>query len=159
MDIISFFRNIDGTLYYVILVVNTILIFAILGYLGEKNNQKFIKMGLDVPSPNNSKSFDFSSVTTEKHNSTNIPTVMATAVSNNKFIEEIPNNTGSALPVDLNNQNASSGIQNNPPVTNNQSAINTSNGVNQPMINNEPDPNEKAPAILVINSDNTNMPK
>lgn len=153
MDIISFFRNIDGTLYYVILVVNTILIFAILGYLGEKNNQKFIKMGLDVPSPNNSKSFDFSSVTTEKHNSTNIPTVMATAVSNNKFMEEIPNNTGSAIPVELNNQNFSNGIQNNPPV------INASNGVNQPMINNEPDPNEKAPAILVINSDNTNMPK
>jgi len=35
--LISFFRDtLDGWLYVVVLVVNTILIFAIIGYLGEK---------------------------------------------------------------------------------------------------------------------------
>ena len=40
--IIDFFIGIDGWLYYTILVINTILIFAIIGYLGEKNNEQLL---------------------------------------------------------------------------------------------------------------------
>lgn len=174
MDIIDFFRSIDGILYYLILVVNTILIFAIIGYLGEKNNQKLIKMGLNTPAPANNGSMDFSTTVTQKHNDIAMPTVSATAISNdnnlnvavpnqniNNYID--PNQVNNQLP--NNNQNISNQINGAVPNNNVVGNPNVNSqqpmpmGVNQPQINNEIDPNEKAPAVLVINSQNTDMPK
>ena len=166
MDIIDFFRSIDGVTYYVLLFVNAILIFAIIGYLGEKNNQKLIKMGLNTPAPNNSGAMDFSTTVTQKHNDIAMPVVSATTASNvvtpNSNINTISTvNNGAAY----NNQGVTNQINNQIPNNsgvvipgaNNQQTMPMD--VNQPQITNEIDPNEKAPAVLVINSQNTSMPK
>ena len=159
MDIIDFFRSIDGIPYYLILVVNTILIFAIIWYLGEKNNQKLIKMGLNTPAPTNNGSLDFSTTVTQKHNDIAMPTVSATTVSNSaNVVAGIPGQN-------TNNYVESNSISGSVPNNNVVGIPNVNSqqpmpmGVNQPQINNEIDPNEKAPAVLVINSQNTDMPK
>lgn len=176
MDIISFFRGIDGGLYYVVLAVNTILIFAIIGYLGEKNNQKLIKMSMDTPTPNVNKGLDFSTTVQEKHGNLEMPTVAATpkenipisnnatmvtqmAVMNNSQAIYNANVMNQAIPNNLNNQQINNAVQNGVTNINNQPQMPINNTTNGPSINNEIDPNEKAPAVLVINSDNTNMPK
>ena len=162
MDIISFFRSIDGLLYYVLLVVNTVLIFAIIGYLGEKNNEKFIKMGLKTNIPNPSGGLNLTPVSMEKHSDASIPTVSPTMV-NNQVLENVLNST--VQPDNFVNSNWGTNTGNQNGMFVNSVAINNmDNNVNMtPSVinqgNNEIDPNEKAPAVLVINSDNTNMPK
>lgn len=163
MDVIAFFRSIDGIPYYVLLVVNTILIFAIIGYLGEKNNQKIIKIGLSTPTPNNGGAMDFSAPVTPAHNNIEMPTVAPTVVSSNLQDTGIysnnhnisANNEEPAMPIAVNQ---------NPNVNGPVGMVNTTqniipNSASQPQINNEIDQNEKVPAVLVINSQNTNMPK
>ncbi len=61
--IIVFFRDmIDGWVYYTVLVVNTILILAIIGYLGDKKNAEIIKMGMNTGTPTfNNGTVDLSS--------------------------------------------------------------------------------------------------
>ena len=182
MDIIDFFRSIDGVVYYVMLAVNTILIFAIIGYLGEQNNKKLIQMSRNTPVHNNKGGMDFSTPVTGRHNDIAMPTVAPTA-SNNLQVAgnnlDVPNNNmGPAIAVGvapIPNQNVqpipnmvqpmmttgTSPVANTNvqvmPNTMNQNVMGSS--TNQPQINNEIDPNEKAPAVLVINSQNTNMPK
>ena len=138
MDIIDFFRSIDGVTYYVILVVNAILIFAIIGYLGEKNNEKYVKMNDSMGEQLPQNNFNFNDTANESHSAMNIPTVSATMVNN-------PN--VSNQDVNLNSLNSA---QNVPYATGPSNAVKDMNEI---------DPNEKAPAVLIINSDNTNMPK
>lgn len=125
MDIISFFRDIDGVLYYIILVVNAILIFAIIGYLGEKNNEKIVKMGMNTQAPNLNGAINLNVITQTSHSEASIPT-LAPTMSN--------------VPTDANN---STFVNNSAP--------------NQEMVQQEN--NGEVPAVLVINSENTNMPK
>jgi len=162
MDIISFFRSIDGILYYILLVTNTILIFAIIGYLGEKNNEKFNNVGINTTStPNPGGEFNLDTASVEKRSDASIPTVAPTMAST-QTLGNISNGV-----IGQNNANPNSrpniGVQNGVFV-NNGAINNMSNNMNmtQPIIrpeDNEVDPNEKAPAVLVINSDNTNIPK
>lgn len=186
MDIIDFFRSIDGVLYYVLLAVNTILIFAIIGYLGEQNNKKIMQMSFNTSIPNNSGTKDFSMPETQKHSDMPIPTVAPTTVNNNVPSEVTPNNLvvpnvaiQTVTPVIANaNTNSNPGVMinsvnstNTLPVTN-QNSIPTPqvmpNQINQnvmtvndnpPQVNNEISSTEKAPTVLVINSQNTDMPK
>jgi len=144
MDIIDFFRSIDGVTYYVILVVNTILIFAIIGYLGEKNNEKYVKINDNIGEQLPQSNFNFNDSNNESHSTMNIPTVSATMVNNSNHMG---NNNLSNQDSNLNNFNSVSGVT---------AGINSSNAIADM---NEIDPNEKAPAVLIINSDNTNMPK
>lgn len=137
--IIEFFRGIDGWVYYTVLVINTILIFAIIGYLGEKNEQQLLKYNIntDVPNPNNgAMNMNVPKQNLENSNSSTIPKISATTVKTTN--QNVSNNSNATL---------------NNPVQNNQ------NMVNQPAVNvnnkgkEEP---EKAPAVLVINSSNNN---
>lgn len=142
--IINFFKSIDGIPYYIMVVVNAILIFAIIGYLGEKNNEKILKMSMNV-GPSNLKSGTMNLNVT--HSSpvptASIPQVAATQVQqavpvNNSVNSNVVNNTNNPIPVVSNNQ-----VVNNPIPTIN----NTQNNENQ---------NEKAPDVLVINSSSVN---
>lgn len=173
MDIISFFRNIDGWLYYSILVVNTILIFAIIGYIGEKSNDQMIKIGM------NKKTTDLkndamnltSAPATSSSVSTNIsiPKVAPTTINKEQPMSSSNNNqavNSQQTATQLFNTNIS---QNNlqssaVPVNNNGDAIPNTNGSiplqnfnndSRPIIkpeDNNVSPNEKAPAVLIINS-------
>lgn len=143
MDIISFFRNIDGPIYFIMLGVNTILILAIIGYLGEKNNEKFVKMSMQTPTTSNlNGAINLNVVTKPNHSDATIPTVAPTManvpVDNNAAQQEINNN----LPT---NNVSGTFINNVAPVSVEQA--------------NENIVNEEVPAVLVINSENTNMPK
>lgn len=139
--IIDFFRGIDGWPYYTILVVNTILIFAIIGYLGDKNNEQLIKMGMDTKTPElkngamNLTPVHSASVQKEA----TIPQVSPTQITNSQVVT---NNV--AVPSENKN------VNNTIPIINQ----NASAQVNS--INNEIDPNEKAPSVLVINSSDIN---
>ena len=160
MDIISFFRGIDGLPYYLILVVNTILIFAIIGYLGEKNNEKYVKLGAKTDLPNYNGTVNLNLVTTPKQNSVSIPTVAPTMVNNQGLDNVVANNNGQPIVTGVVDANVGTNISNQNGMFVNNGAIN--NNSTQPIVrpeDNAIDPNEKAPAVLVINSDNTNMPK
>lgn len=211
MDIIALIRDIDGIPYYIMLVVNAILIFAIIGYLGDKKNEKYAQFLKMTGTPTSASSRpNFAASTTDKHSDTSIPTVAPTMVTNPLPNTEVVQNVIDQNPVQTTtptmSANALSGfeqsgiVQGNSPV-NTQSVVNNSvttqgvnynatvqpsvavnqatvgnntvvntnymnganNNINQgPIIrpeDNEVDPNEKVPAVLVINSDNTNMPK
>ena len=150
MDIIDFFRSIDGILYYVILVTNTILIFAIIGYLGDKGNEKYLKMSNVSQVPVDNDLLNFNSTT--KHSNASIPTVAPTMINNTPMYNQNNNNQPQNVEPSLSNAN--------PLINNTVDNINSNN--NLPTVNpkdNEIDPNEKAPAVLVINSSNTNIPK
>lgn len=175
MDIIDFFRSIDGIPYYVMLIVNTILIFAIIGYLGEKSNDKYVNMELknNVPDPG---TVNLNPLIGDNHSNVNIPTVAKTAVDN-QVENVVSSSLQNGIIPNVNSQvtMASNINQNIMPSMNNQNVIATSdlNGnvnnqinslepVNQQVIkpeDNDVDPNEKAPTVLVINSSNTNVPK
>ena len=161
--IIDFFRSIDGVLYYIILIVNTILIFAIIGYLGEKNNEKLLKMSMAMGESNlKSGTMNLSITHTSTHSNSVIPTVEATQMENMPNADMISNFSGSAPAVGItqNEQvipnvvlNQQSGVVNNQP---NNTFVNPSE---KPVIrpeDNEVDPNEKAPSVLIINSSDVN---
>lgn len=176
--IISFFRNIDGPLYYSILVVNTILIFAIIGYLGEKNNEQMMKFGMNTNmdmSKNGTLNLNTKPVQPVKEVAS-IPKVAATAVSNplnqniavsNQTIQQPINNQIAnqgaiaqpqpmpvQTPVALQQVNMSQPVQTNVVTPTANGAVQNFNNVQQTPINNEINPNEKAPAVLIINSNN-----
>ena len=125
--IIEFFRGIDGWPYYIMLIINTILIFAIIGYLGEKNEQLLLKynMNTGVSSPNNG----VMNMNAPKQNPKN---------SHSSVIQNVSNNTNAAL---------NNSVQNNQNIGN-QPAVNVNNKSKEET--------EKAPAVLVINSSNGN---
>ncbi len=140
--LIDFFRGIDGPLYYSILVVNTILIFAIIGYLGEKSNEQLMKANINTEVNMGSANTLNMNVTKPVSTTsvTSIPKVSATPVSRTMPAQAQPFN---------NNQPVT-----NPQVTSN--AVPLQNLNNQPTVNasNQVNPQEKAPAVLVINSNN-----
>lgn len=160
--IIDFFQSIDGILYYIILVVNTILIFAIIGYLGEKNNESLLKLGVEQGQSNlQSSTMNLNITHTSTHSQAAIPTVAATQVENVSNNMNIPNTVGDIPAIGIVPE-----IQ-----ANNTLAISQSTVVNQQPENindnqesqsiirpedNEIDPNEKAPSVLVINSADMN---
>ena len=173
--IISFFRDIDGILYYVILVVNTILILAIIGYLGDKNNEKILQMSMNTNGVNPSNQ-PINNNTTSNVNSSNnhgglaIPKVAPTqanvasnpqpvaSIQNTQLNNSVNNNASIATPgnnIPVNNT-INSSVPNNQTVQSQQAL--QGNIANQPPIirpeDNEVDPNEKAPAVLIINSNN-----
>lgn len=96
--IIVFFRDmIDGWIYYTILVVNTILIFAIIGYLGERKNNDLIKMGINASFPVlDNGTVDLSSGLGNNNTSipTAIPQVSATTISNPNVVPQ-----GNSVPI------------------------------------------------------------
>lgn len=167
--LIDFFRGIDGPLYYSILVVNTILIFAIIGYLGEKSNEQLMKAnintevnmgGANTLNMNVTKPVSTTSVTS-------IPKVSATPVSRTMPVQTQPsqqnmgqmNSNVSTPNVNQTPQRQAQPFNNNQPVTNLQvtsNAVPLQNLNNQPTVNanNQVNPQEKAPAVLVINSNN-----
>lgn len=173
--IISFFRDIDGILYYVILVVNTILIFAIIGYLGDKNNEKILQMSMNTNGVNPSNQPINNNTTPNVNNSNNhgglaIPKVAPTqanvasnpqpvaSIQNTQLNNSVNNNASIATPgnnIPVNNT-INSSVPNNQTVQSQQAL--QGNIANQPPIirpeDNEVDPNEKAPAVLIINSNN-----
>lgn len=172
MDIIiSFFRNIDGWPYYIILVVNAILIFAIIGYLAEKNNEQLMKLGMntDVPNLNNSNANVTVSPQVNQSNGLSIPKVAPTLVNNPQPLSANPNNiapnqpvipptpaTGTPVvqnPIPVNNGGVNPSFNNNSVPL--QNLNQNQNSVITPT-NNAIDPNEKAPAVLVINSNSSN---
>ncbi len=166
MDIVDFFRSIDGIPYYLMLVVNAILIFAIIGYLGEKNNEKYVKLGMKTNLLNSNGTVNLNPITTPKHSSTSIPTVAPT-MANNQGVDNVVtanNNVQSIVAnvtdpnVGINMANQNSTFVNNGAINNNNNNINSTQAIVRPE-DNDIDPNEKAPAVLVINSNNTNMPK
>lgn len=137
--IIEFFRGIDGWPYYIMLIINTILIFAIIGYLGEKNEQLLLKynMNIDVSSSNNgAMNMNAPKQNPKNSNSSVIPKVSATAVKTTN--QNVSNNTNAAL---------NNSVQNNQNIGN-QPAVNVNNKSKEET--------EKAPAVLVINSSNGN---
>ena len=157
--IIDFFRSIDGWPYYIMLVVNAILIFAIIGYLGEKNNEQLLKLSTNAGTSNlKSGTMNLTPVhSSPSHNDANIPKVAATPTTNTQNVAA-PNNVQPASPI-LNNQSASGTV----PVVNQAPAVTspipTINQAAKPIIrpeDNEVDPNEKAPAVLIINSSDNN---
>lgn len=165
MDIVDFFRSIDGIPYYLILVVNAILIFAIIGYLGEKNNEKYVKLGMETNLPNSNGTVNLNLITTPKHSSTSIPTIAPTMANNQGLDNVVTNNnvqsivpTVTDLNAGINMTNQNSTFVNNGAFNNNNNNINSTQAIVRPA-DNYIDPNEKAPAVLVINSNNTNMPK
>lgn len=161
MDIvITFFRDIDGWVYYVMLVVNTILIFAIIGYLGEKSNEQLMKFSMNTNTLSNDSNGNGINLNAPKTNVSSelaIPKVTATATSSN----------GAATQSSSINQTVVNQVQNNPQLASN-------NSVNNPVTNAMPIPNvvsaqsnvvassspvndinlsaENVPAVLVINS-------
>ena len=170
--IIDFFKGIDGIAYYIILVVNTILIFAIIGYLGEKNNEKILKMSMNATGVNSSNQPIGNTPVSNANTNNNqggvsIPKVAATQVNihqneqsttqQNISVSNGLNNDSIAQPSVINNQ-----LQPNLTSTSmtNNSQILSNNVSNQPGViraeDNEVDPNEKAPAVLIINSNNNN---
>lgn len=173
--IISFFRDIDGILYYVILVVNTILIFAIIGYLGDKNNEKILQMSMNTNGVNPSNQPINNNTIPNVNNSNNhgglaIPKVAPTqanvasnpqpvaSIQNTQLNNSVNNNASIATPgnnIPVNNT-INSSVPNNQTVKSQQAL--QGNIANQPPIirpeDNEVDPNEKAPAVLIINSNN-----
>lgn len=178
--IISFFRNIDGPLYYSILVVNTILIFAIIGYLGEKNNEQMMKFGMNTNmdmSKNGALNLNTKPVQPVKEVAS-IPKVAATAVPNplnqnvavnNQTVQQpinnqIPNQSVIVqpkpmpvpTPVAPQPVNMSQPVQANvvTPTVNGAVPLQNFNNVQQTPVNNAINPNEKAPAVLIINSNN-----
>lgn len=154
MDIvITFFRDIDGWVYYVMLVVNTILIFAIIGYLGEKSNEQLMKLSMNTGIPSNDSNVNNINLNSTKANYSsdlNIPKVTATSARPNGAITQ-------NVPV---NQNVVTPVQNSPvnTVPRNVSTIPNvvnaeSNDVSSSSSVNDAIPTvEKAPAVLVINS-------
>jgi len=157
--IIDFFRGIDGWPYYIMLVVNTILIFAIIGYLGEKNNEQLLKLSTNAGTSNlKSGTMNLTPVhSSPSHNDANIPKVEATPITNSQNVS-VANNVQPTSPI-LTNQpaNGTAPVVNQSPVAN--SPIPTINQAVKPIIrpeDNEVDPNEKAPAVLIINSSDNN---
>jgi hypothetical protein len=159
--IIDFFRSIDGIPYYIILVVNTILIFAIIGYLGEKNNENLLKISM-VKGQSNLKSgtMNLNIAHTSTHSTSAIPTVAATQVENvsdNMNVSNVSGDTPAVgiLPSTQDNPNPAVGLA---PVNSQPMNINN-NQTGQQIIrpeDNEADPNEKVPSVLVINSSDMN---
>jgi len=178
--IIDFFRGIDGWFYYIMLVFNTIFIFAIIGYLGDMNNDELLNASMNMGGPDiKGDSMNLNSVrSTPTHNNASIPTVSATPVQNNQnniatqqpvsqpvvpfvnpSVASVPQNTNTNVNnVPVNN----STVPSSPiPVTNPvapSAPIPTTNSA-QAVIqqeNNVVDTNEKAPAVLVINSSDMN---
>ena len=145
--IIDFFIGIDGWIYYTMLVVNTILIFAIIGYLGEKKNEEILKLSMNMDSTD-LKSGTMNLNPGNINNSTSIPTVSATQA--NSAMPSSINNNPNINPIPA--TQPAQGVSNSSSVPLNQVAT----PVNKP-INNEIDPNEKAPAVLIINSPNNNQ--
>lgn len=165
MDIVSFFRGIDGWVYYTILVVNTILIFAIIGYLGEKKNEQLMKLGMNTDVPNlNNGAMNLTSTKNPpqaQSGGLSIPKVAATQVVSEPQVmsNNYPNQPAiSSQPlgqVPVSSPNA--GI--NSTVNNNAIPLQNLNTNQKPIIkpeDNNIDPNEKAPAVLVINSNPNN---
>ncbi len=173
--IINFFRGIDGITYYVVLVVNTILIFAIIGYLGEKNNEKILKMSMNttgvnpsnqpinnnptsnISSNNNQGGIAIPKVAPTQANVASNPQPVA-SIQNAQLNNSVNNNVSIATPgnnIPVNNT-INSSVPNNQTVQSQQAL--QGNIANQPPIirpeDNEVNPNEKAPAVLIINSNN-----
>lgn len=173
MDIISFFRSIDGWLYYTILVVNTILIFAIIGYIGEKSNEQMIKLGMNTKTPDLKNGAMNLTPTTAPSSSVStnisIPKVAPTTINKEQpkaslNRTQVANGQNIATPP-VNTNMSQNNLQSSAiPINNNGTAIPNTNGSiplqnfnndSRPIIkpeDNNVDPNEKAPAVLIINS-------
>lgn len=176
--IIDFFKSIDGIPYYIMLVVNAILIFAIIGYLGEKNNEELMKLGMNTTTTPDVKNGETNLATNE--GSTPIPVASPTAIPTVAPTMSNANNVQSnnqSIPLQqLNSNNQVNQQVVNQPIINTQSIPNQNNNgipvnnlvpiqsanqvgnqipVNSP-IDNTVDPNEKAPALLIINSTDSN---
>lgn len=161
--IISFFRDIDGWPYYIMLVVNTILIFAIIGYLAEKNSEELMKFGMNTSAPEanngtlNMTPTQTSTVTT----GLSIPKVAATVASANPQVSNVQSpNTGAVNQVVSPTQNVSAAVPNPVNVANSNSVLPQNMGVvsqsatAQAQVGNNA--TEQAPNVLIINSPNGN---
>lgn len=152
MDVITFFSSIDGIPYYLMLVVNVILIFAILGYLGDKNNEKYEMLGSKSDLPNTNGTVNLNTVTTPRQSESSIPVVGPTVVNNNQLENNINNN--------YIQQNSNTSIVNNNQFNENKVFVNDINNNYNPQItnleNNSTESNNNVPAVLVINGDSTN---
>ncbi|MBQ7136470.1 MAG: hypothetical protein IJO43_00650 [Bacilli bacterium] len=137
--IIDFFIGIDGWLYYTILVINTILIFAIIGYLGEKNNEQLLKVGMAVSSPNIKSG---TTNLTPTHSSA--PVNQNTTVQNGQPINHQQVNTVVPNNAQINPSNVTSGV------TNSAQSHNLNQNISPTTSN------EQTPSVLVINSTNVN---
>ena len=160
--IIDFFKSIDGIPYYIILAVNTILIFAIIGYLGEKNNEKLLKMSMELGQSNlKSGTMNLNITHASTHSNATIPTVAATQVENvsdNMNVQNVAGDTP-AIGIMPSGQVSSPAMVQPTPIVHPQPMNVNNNQVEQPIIrpeDNEVDPNEKAPSVLVINSSDMN---
>lgn len=160
MDIIAFFRNIDGLTYYLMLVINTILIFAIIGYLGEKNNEKYVKFETKPSPVNSNTSINSKPITISKSEPAKIPVVAPTLIDKQP-VEKLTNSNPTQPSVS--NLGVLDTVVNT--TTNGNFVNNSNNNTNQIIPTNasveekKDDTKEAVPAVLVINSDNTNMPK
>lgn len=158
--IINFFKSIDGIPYYIILVVNTILIFAIIGYLGEKNNDKLVKMSMEMGESNlKSGTMNLNITHTSTHSNAAIPTVAPTQVENVSTNMNVQSVVGDAPAIGIVHNEAGVSNVTVSPASNPQPMNFPNNQVGQPIIrpeDNEVDPNEKAPSVLVINSSDMN---
>ena len=166
MDIIAFFSNIDGWLYYTIVVVNTILIFAIIGYLGEKKNEEMMKynMNTDVSASNNLQVSSHTNQTSNTQMIASIPKVAATAANGHKVISHTTQN---AVSSNVMNQPvispqlsvASNSNQQNVIVPSINGSVSLQNANQVPSNNtsqNVKTTNESVPAVLIINTNSTN---
>jgi len=158
--IIDFFRSIDGISYYIILVVNTILIFAIIGYLGEKNNENLLKLSVAQGQSNlKSGTMNLNITHAATHSTATIPTVAATQVERVSDNTNVASVTGDTPAIGIVPNVQSNPVISTVPIANSQ-PVNVDNTSGRQTIirpeDNEVDPNEKAPSVLVINSSDMN---
>lgn len=156
--IISFFRDtIDGWVYYVILVVNTILIFAIIGYLGEKKNAELLKFGMNTSTPTyNNGTVDLSVSSSNAISSSSVIPQLSRTMANNVNPNAIPNVNNATVNNTMpspNNTVGSPSIGNSIPTINNVN-VGVPNTPLQPINNSIPTINNGS---SVVNSADVNV--
>lgn len=154
--IIDFFMGIDGVLYYVMAVVNLILIFAIIGYLAERNEKEMLRLAREnAPVPTVPSAPLKNEV---RRPSVSIPMISPTQVTSPVNASPVPNNgvgmNNSVSPNMVASQvNPSQvGFNNNVFVQPNNT-VPQGTGISDNAVISE---QQKAPAVLVIESKDMN---
>ena len=148
--IINFFTGIDGWIYYTILVVNTILIFAIIGYMGEKNNEQLLKASMSVGNSNiKSGATNLTPTSVSAMNTgAQAPSPVTAPISQNNVVPPVQAVNSQQISLPNNMQGVPTGST--------QSVATTIQNPNTNVNVNQNAPVEQAPSVLVINSSDAN---
>jgi len=154
--IIDFFMGIDGVLYYVMAVVNLILIFAIIGYLAERNEKEMLRLAREnAPVPTAPSTPLKNEV---RRPSVSIPVMAPTQASSTVNVTHVPNNGGgmnnSVSPNIVSPQvNPSQAGPSNNIFVQPNNTVPQGAGISDNAVISE---QQKAPAVLVIESKDMN---